>query len=113
MKDDIHEILSKADIVVLPSIEREGLGISIIEAMCHGKPVIGCKGEGIEDFITHGKTGILINKKNISQITEAIEKLIIYPEYANLLGKNGKKLVNEEYTWSKNAEKNMLSFCIK
>jgi glycosyltransferase involved in cell wall biosynthesis len=51
--------MAACDIFSLPSW-NEGFGVVYLEAMAHGKPVIGCQGEGIEDFVEDGKTGILV-----------------------------------------------------
>ena len=42
------EYMASCDIFSLPSWQ-EGFGVVYLEAIAHGKPVIGCRGEGIED----------------------------------------------------------------
>ncbi len=45
----LMEYMASCDIFSLPS-QNEGFGVVYLEAMAQGKPVIGCQGEGIEDF---------------------------------------------------------------
>jgi len=96
--------MSKADIFSLPSW-NEAFGVIYIEAMAHGKPVIGCKGEGIEDFVEDGKTGILVKPKDVDSLVEAMDYLLSNPDEADAIGERGRKLVLENYIWEKNAEK--------
>jgi len=84
---------------------REGFGVVYLEAMAHGKPVIGCQGEGIEDVIAHGKNGLLVKPRDIDSLVEALDFLLSHPEEAKAMGERARKLVLENYTWEKNAEK--------
>jgi glycosyltransferase involved in cell wall biosynthesis len=73
--------------------------------MANGKPVIGCKGEGIEDFVEDKKTGLLVQPKNVDSLVEAIDYLLSNPDKAKEIGERARKLVLDNYTWEKNAEK--------
>jgi len=96
--------ISKCNIFSLPSW-NESFGIVYLEAMAQGKPVIGCEGEGIEDFVEHGVTGMLVKPKDVDSLVEAIDYLKSNPDKARAIGKRARKLVLENYTWGKNAEK--------
>ena len=96
--------MAKADIFSLPSW-NEAFGVVYIEAMAQGKPVIGCQGEGIEDFVEHGQTGLLVKPKDVDSLVEAMDYLLNNPDEARAMGQRARKLVIENYTWEKNAEK--------
>jgi len=100
----VMEYMAACDIFTLPSW-NEGFGVVYLEAMANGKPVIGCKGEGIEDFVEHGKTGLLVNPRDVDSLVEALDFLLSHPEEAKAMGEQARKLVLENYTWEKNAEK--------
>jgi glycosyltransferase involved in cell wall biosynthesis len=97
LKDDVQEILSNADIVVLPSIEREGLGISIIEAMCHGKPVIGTNIGGIPELVEDGVNGFLVKPKISDDLAEKLKVLIDDKGLRGLMGKEGRKRFERKF----------------
>lgn len=101
---EVLKHMAKADIFSLPSW-NEGFGVVYIEAMVQGKPVIGCKGEGIEDFVEHGKTGMLVEPKDVDSLVQTIDYLLSNPDEARAMGERARKLVLENYTWVKNAEK--------
>ena len=101
---EVMKYIAEADIFSLPSW-NEAFGVVYIEAMAHGKPVIGCQGEGIEDFVEHGKTGLLVKPKDVDSLVKAMDYLLSNPDEARAIGKRARKLVLENYTWEKNAEK--------
>lgn len=96
--------IASANVFSLPSWS-EGFGIVYLEAMACGKPVIGCQGEGPEDFIEHGKTGLLVKPHDVNNLVEALDFLLSNPEEARAMGEHARRVVLENYTWEKNAEK--------
>lgn len=96
--------MSEADIFSLPSW-REGFGVVYIEAMSQGRPVIACQGEGIEDVIRPGENGFLVKPRDLNSLIETLDYLLTNPETAANIGANAQKIVLENYTWDKNAEK--------
>lgn len=100
----VMEHMANCDIFVLPSW-NEGFGVVYLEAMAHGKPVVGCQGEGVEDFVEHGKTGMLVKPRDVESLVEALDFLLSHPEEAKAMGERARKVVLENYTWEKNAEK--------
>jgi glycosyltransferase involved in cell wall biosynthesis len=70
--------LNAGDVFCLPSY-REGFGSVIIEAAALGLPAIGTRIPGLIDSIIHGKTGLLIPKKDIYELAEAMTTLIEDP----------------------------------
>jgi len=101
---EVMEYMTSCDIFSLPSW-NEGFGVVYIEAMAHGKPVIGCKGEGIEDFVENGKTGLLVKPKDVDSLAKALGFLLSNIDEAKIIGKRSQKVVLENYTWEKNTEK--------
>ncbi|MFW6116715.1 MAG: glycosyltransferase, partial [bacterium] len=81
----VMRLMADCDIFSLPSWE-EGFGVVYLEAMANGKPVIGCKGQGIEDFVEHGNTGLLVKLRDVDSLTEALDFLLSHPEEARAMG---------------------------
>lgn len=71
---DIPEINACADVAVLPSI-REGFGMTGVEALASGVPVVGSDVQGIREYVIPGETGYLCDPHNANQFAEAIEKI--------------------------------------
>lgn len=107
-KMDLNEVIKFLEtpcIYSLPSWE-EGFGVSYIEAMACGNPVIGVDGEGIVDVINNRENGLLVKGKDVNCLVKALDSLLADKEYAMRLGEAGKDTVMENFTWQKQA-KNM------
>ena len=101
-----HEIPSyyaACDIFLMPNrqieADIEGFGMVFLEASAAGKPVIGGKSGGTDDAILDGITGLRINGDNVDQITDAVLALLSDPQKASALGANGRRWVQETFTW--------------
>ncbi|MGN0601575.1 MAG: glycosyltransferase family 4 protein [Oscillospiraceae bacterium] len=99
----VFEELSKSDVFVLPSY-GEALGISYLEAMNCGLPVIGTVNEGISDIVKSGENGLLVDKGDVFGVYQAIEYFANNKEQAKKMAEKGKDAV-KELTWEKNAQK--------
>lgn len=69
--DELPHYYHKADVFVMPSLS-EGFGITVIEAMACGVPVVGSRVGGLLDIIRDEETGLLIETANIIELVQAI-----------------------------------------
>ena len=99
---EVMSFMASCDLFSLPSW-REGFGVVYLEALAHGKPVVGCKGEGLEDFVVDGVNGRLVRPNDVIDLTAAIDELLSHPERAQEMGAHGRTMVLEHFTWQRNA----------
>ena len=78
-RDDVPEILSQSDLMVLPSLFGEGLPMVILEAMAMGVAVIASRVEGIPEIIVDGKDGFLVEPGDSDQLSNKIIQLLKDP----------------------------------
>ena len=72
---ELGHYYNMADIYIMPS-EKEGFGISFIEAMHYNKPVIAGNRDGTQDALLNGRLGTLIDPHSEEEIMQAIKKII-------------------------------------
>lgn len=72
-RDDVSEIYKISDLFVFPSY-REGLSLSLMEAMASGMKVVCSKIRGNIDLIEENKGGFLVDPNDINGFSEAILK---------------------------------------
>lgn len=101
---DVLQEMSRADVFSLPSW-NEAFGVVYVEAMALGKPVVACRGEGIEDVARHGATCLLAEPQDVDSLTQALDYLLSHPEEARAMGARARELVLTNYTWEKIAER--------
>ena len=86
-KVEVLAIIQKSDFLVCPSEWYEVLGLTIFEAMLMGKPVVGADIGAIPESVIHGKTGLLFQPGNASDLSEKIQTLY-NSDQLSLLGEN-------------------------
>lgn len=68
-------IYERSDILILPSLYKEGLPNVILESLAMKTPVIASNIGGISEVVRNGENGYLIEPGNVNQLTEAINKM--------------------------------------
>jgi len=87
--------------------DTEGLGMTTIESMACKTPVIGSRVGGIKEVIRDGVNGYLVKEKSPEEISNKISKLISNNSLRNKLGLNGRKTVENNYTWQENSKETL------
>jgi len=96
-QDDVARFIPCADIYMLPS-EYESFGLTALEAMSCGVPVIGTSGSGMDEFLGDNTAGFLYPVGDITSMVEGCIRILENPELAAEMGKNGRRHVLEQYT---------------
>ncbi len=94
---DTVEALSVMDIFVMPSL-NEGLGLSLMEAMAFGLPVIGSNVGGIKTLIQDGYSGVLVPAADSLSIAGAVVELLKDQKRAQYLGGNARNFINHKFS---------------
>lgn len=100
--DDLAQRFADAPCVVAPAYQ-EDYGLTAIEAMAQGKPVIVCTdGGGLTELVDHEQTGLVV-EPTPTAIAEAIERLTTDRDLAAELGANGRRRA-AELSWEAAAD---------
>lgn len=89
----------RSDIVLFPTLSEEVFGYSAVDGMAAGKPVIFSKVSAVVE-VTNG-VGVGVPPGDPKRLGEAIRSLVRAPEQRAALGKKGRALVLERYSWDK------------
>ncbi len=95
---DMASFFSALDLLAQVSVEREGLSISVLEAMSAGRAVIGTKVGGIPEAVYDGDTGILVPPRNPSALASAILALAGDRARMEKMGSAGRELYEKQFT---------------
>jgi mannosylfructose-phosphate synthase len=93
-----------AELFVLPSI-FEPFGMTALEAMACGRPVVASKFGGIKNVIHSGENGVLIDPADQKEFAEAMIKLLNAPKSAEGMGLKGRETIQKSYSWEAIADK--------
>jgi len=99
-------LYNMADITLLCS-EAEGLGISLLEAMGCGCPVIGTNVLGINEVIQDDKSGFLCNHGDTDKLNRSIVEIINNSVLRNNFISNSKMLLESKFSTVLQANKHI------
>jgi Glycosyltransferase len=94
--EEKQKLLAECSVYVLPSY-KEGLPISILEAMSYGRPVISTTIGGIPEIITSGYNGILITPGDSDAIFAAIIYMLTHSEERTIMGRRSLEIIKDFY----------------
>jgi len=104
--DEIAKLFNGAYLFVCPykslRYSAEQIGMTNIEAMASGLPIVGYGSGSIPEFVKDQKTGILVNEGDVGALSGAIKKVIENPKLHEMLSGNARNRVLEHYDAQKN-----------
>jgi glycosyltransferase involved in cell wall biosynthesis len=96
-RDYVANAMRQCTVFALPST-YEGLGCVYLEAMACAKPAIGCRGQGIDEVIENGKSGVLVAPGNERELTDALLTLLRDKELRRHMGTNARAAILDRFT---------------
>ena len=84
----VYALYGIMDVVAVPS-HYEGFGLTAVEAMAAGRPVVASRVGGLAEIIEDGVTGVLVKPGDVRALATAINTCLNTPSYAANLGRSG------------------------
>jgi glycosyltransferase involved in cell wall biosynthesis len=97
-RDDVPRLLPCSDIVVLPSLYREGLSLSIIEAMCQARPVVATSAGGNKELVQDGVNGFVVVPADADDLEAKLRILIADEDLRQTMGLAGRRRYEERFS---------------
>lgn len=94
---DARALLPAFDLLVVPSIEREGFGLAALEAMDAGVPVVASRLGGLPEVVEDGRTGLLVPPGDARALAGAMARLLAHPEERRALAAEGRRRVESRF----------------
>jgi glycosyltransferase involved in cell wall biosynthesis len=99
-RHELERLYADAAIVVCPS-RREGFGVTCLEAMAHGKPVVASAVGGLLDLVVNGETGVLVPPQDPAALRSALELLLGDQDRRLRLGAAARARARELFSWDR------------
>lgn len=98
--------LSQADLFVLPCVtaqngDRDGIPVSLMEAMAMALPVVSTYVSGIPELIEDGRTGLMVPEKDAEALADAIQRLLEDDVLRAKLGQAGRQKIAADFNLDK------------
>ena len=97
-RTDVDRLMQASDILALPSLGMECLPYAILEAMSHGKPVVGTDVAGIPEMVDDGVTGAVVPPGDSLALAGALTRLVENPQARAEQGAAGRQRIEREFT---------------
>ena len=102
-REDLVPLYAGAALFVYPSL-YEGFGMPLLEAMASGVPIVAAKTSSIPEVI--GNAGILVDPLNISEMAEAVRRVLSDPSLRASLTEKGIQRARG-FTWERAAQETL------
>ena len=96
LSTDAPRIVQAFDIVAVPS-HVEPFGLSSLEAMAAGRPVVASRVGGIPEVVADGHTGILVPPRDATALAQGIETFLNEAGMRDTFGRAGRKRAAEVF----------------
>jgi len=97
-REDLIKEYQEADAFVFPSVWREPFGLTHLEAMACGTPVVSTDNGGQREFLVHEGNSLLVDPENSHSIADALERLYNDPALRKRLAIAGMELARTRYS---------------
>lgn len=102
--EELETQYRNCDVFVLPAVidskgDTEGLGVVVIDAMSHRRPVVASGVGGIVDLVIDGRTGLAIPPADADALANALRRVLTEPGLARQLGNAGYDHIQQNYSW--------------
>jgi glycosyltransferase involved in cell wall biosynthesis len=118
--DEVPMLYRQAAVFVLPTVEQtcygkpvritELLGLSVLEAMASGTPVVASRTGGLPEVVRDGDNGFLVKSGDAAELRDRLELLLGNPVLARRMGRNARDTVTQQFTWTKTAERCLAAY---
>jgi glycosyltransferase involved in cell wall biosynthesis len=106
---DLPALYRGAAVLAFPSVETtcygrqvavsELLGLSVLEAMASGLPVVASRLGGVPEIVADGETGFLVEPGDVDELHDRLAQLLGQPALAERMGRRAREQVVERFSW--------------
>jgi len=97
-RPELERLYAGAAVVACPS-RREGFGVTCLEAMAYGKPVVASAVGGLRDLVVDGETGVLVPPRDPAALRAALGSLLGDRDRRLRLGAAARERARKHFSW--------------
>lgn len=108
-REDVDALLPAFDVFCLSS-HMEGLGTSVLDAMCFARPIVATAAGGIPDAVADGVSGRLVPPRDPAALAAALAELLVDPERGRELGRQARRRFEADFSAERMVEGTLAVF---
>jgi glycosyltransferase involved in cell wall biosynthesis len=94
---DLPAVFAACDVGIAPRVQNQPGGLSVLQAMASGLPVVGTPGGALGELVRHGQEGLLISPEDVSAFSDALSTLLSDEMARIVLGESARLRVIEKH----------------
>lgn len=98
------------DVAVLPSVQKEGLGLVLLEAAFLGIPAAGSDARGISEAVENGVTGLLSPPGDVAGLAAALDRLLSDAGLRHRMGEAARARASQNFTLESQALQTLAAY---
>lgn len=98
---DVYEEIRRADIGVVPTETSDTFGLTVLEFMSQGVPVIATDEGSVTEIITSGHDGLTVTQGDVGALAEAVRTLALSEETRRSLGEEGRMTFDRLFNYDR------------
>ncbi|MDD4767019.1 MAG: glycosyltransferase [Desulfotomaculaceae bacterium] len=95
--EDVYSLMAELDLLVISSL-WEGFGLTAIEALALGVPVVATEVGGLPEVVQHGETGLLAPPADAAALAKSIVWMLEHPQEGREMAAKGGDMVRRKFT---------------
>jgi glycosyltransferase involved in cell wall biosynthesis len=100
-RNDVPAIAKACDLLILPSLSKEGLTRTVLESLSNGTPVVSSANDGVLETIEDGVNGYLVPIGDTSAIADKVRMLYQDKEKLATLSANASQVIKDKMSHTK------------
>jgi spore coat protein SA len=92
--------MATVDLLVAPAVGNEPFGLSVVEAMASGRPVVASRVGGQQFTVVDGLTGLLSRFNDSNDLADKLKTLLDSADLQLSMGRAGRQRFLAEYAWN-------------
>jgi len=94
--EEVLKAIAASSVYVLPSY-REGLPVTVMEAMAMARPIITTDVPGCRETVRQGKNGFLVPVKSVKDLVKSMKYFLDNPQQVERMGRESRTIAEDKY----------------
>jgi glycosyltransferase involved in cell wall biosynthesis len=110
---DMRAFMNACDLLVFPTLPElsEGFGLSALEAMAAGRPVVATRVGSLPEVVLDGETGVIVDPASVAALSDALARMIDGSDLREQMGRSGARRAQQVFSLERMTDATLDLYC--